>query len=110
MRQPHDALLESCAPLSFDCLIVIRLATKKSPLSGQTLVKVDEANRIRLPVFRPGDCYVPEYLGPEEIVLRRVPEPDPKRQMTKEEALEAIERSTLEIQGNWDALRLETRE
>jgi hypothetical protein len=74
------------------------------------VVKVDTAKRIRLAVLRPGDYYEPEYLGPEEIMLRRVPEPKKRVQMTKAEALAAIERSRLKFNASWDQLRLETRE
>ena len=74
------------------------------------VVKVDTAKRIRLAVLRPGDYYEPEYLGPEEIMLRRVPEPKKRVQMTKAEALAAIERSRWKFNASWDQLRLETRE
>ncbi len=73
-------------------------------------IKVDAAKRIRLPILRPGDYYEPEYSGPEEIMLRRVPEPKRKVQMTKQQALKAIERSPLKFTVSWDELRLETRE
>jgi hypothetical protein len=73
-------------------------------------VKVDAAKRIRLPVLRPGDYCEPEYFGPEEIMLRRVPEPKRKVQRTKAEALAAIDRSRLKFTVSWDELRLETRE
>lgn len=73
-------------------------------------IKVDAGKRIRLPVLRPGDYYEPEYFGPEEILLRRVPEPKRKVRRTKSQALAAIERSPLRFTASWDALRLETRE
>ena len=73
-------------------------------------IKVDAAKRIRLPVLHPGDYYEPEYLGPEEIMLRRVPEPKRKAPMTRAQALAAIERSRLRFTASWDELRLETRE
>jgi hypothetical protein len=82
-------------------------------LSGESCnvnaVKVDEAKRIRLPVLNPGDYYEAEYRGPEEIVLRRVPEPEHKVKRTKVEALHAIERSSLKFKASWEELRLETR-
>ena len=73
-------------------------------------VKVDTGKRIRLPALHPGDYYEPEYLSPEEIMLRRVPQPKRKLQMTKAQAMAAIERSRLEFTVGWDDLRLETRE
>jgi len=73
-------------------------------------VKVDATKRIRLQVLRPGDYYEPEYLGREEIMLRRVPEPKRKRRMTRAAALAAIEKSRLKFTRSWDQLRLETRE
>jgi hypothetical protein len=73
-------------------------------------VKVDAAKRIRLPVLRPGDYYEPEYSGPEQITLRRVAEPRRKVQMSKAQALAAIERSRLKFTVSWDDLRRETRE
>ena len=72
-------------------------------------VKVDAAKRIRLPRLRPGDYYQPDYLGAEEILLRRVPEPKRKVKMTKAEALAALERSRLKFNVSWDELRQETR-
>lgn len=72
-------------------------------------VKVDEAKRIRLSVLNPGDYYVADYRGPEEIVLRRVRETGRKGQMTQAEALEAVERSPLQFKVSWEELRLETR-
>ena len=38
MRQPKDSLTASCEHISLDYLIFLRLAAKKSPLSGQTLI------------------------------------------------------------------------
>ena len=72
-------------------------------------VKVDATKRIRLPILHPGDYYEPDYLSPEEILLRRVPEPKRKVQMTKVQALAAIEKSRLEFSVSWDELRQETR-
>ncbi len=72
-------------------------------------VKVDEAKRIRLPVLNPGDYYEVDYRGPEEIVLRRVTGPKHKVQMSKAQALEAIERSSLRFRVSWEELRVETR-
>ena len=37
-------------------------------------VKVDDQNRVRLTIFKPGDYYRPEFQGPELVVLRRVEE------------------------------------
>lgn len=73
-------------------------------------VKVDQARRIRLPVLRPGDYYEPDYRGPEKITLRRVRQPKRRGQMTKAEALQAIEQSRLKFTVGWDELRLQTRE
>ncbi|HOW66338.1 MAG TPA: hypothetical protein P5186_25350 [Candidatus Paceibacterota bacterium] len=72
-------------------------------------VKVDAAKRIRLPRLRPGDFYEPDYLGPEEILLHRVPEPKRKVPMTKAEVLSAIDKSRLKFTVSWDELREETR-
>jgi hypothetical protein len=58
----------------------------------------------------PRDYYEPEYLGPAEIMLRRVPEPIKTVRRTKAQALAAIERSRLRFTASWDELRLETRE
>ena len=73
-------------------------------------VKVDATKRIRLPVLRPGDYYEPEYCGPEEIMLRRIPEPKRKVRWTKAQALAAIEKSRLRFTVGWNELRMETRE
>ena len=72
-------------------------------------VKVDAAKRIRLPRLRPGDYYEPDYLGPEEIRLRRVPERKRKGPITKAQALAALARSRLRFSVSWDELRQETR-
>ena len=73
-------------------------------------IKVDATKRLRLPGLRPGDYYEPEYLGPAEIMLRRVPEPKRTVRKTKAQALTAIERSRLRFTASWDELRRETRE
>jgi len=78
-------------------------------IPNMNAVKVDAAKRIRLVRLRPGDYYEPDYLGPEEIVLRRVPEPKRRVKMTKAQALAAIEKSRLRFSVTWDELRKETR-
>ena len=88
----------------------LELARRPWEFPNMNAVKVDAAKRIRLPVLRPGDYYEPEYNGPEEIMLHRVPEPKRKAQMTKAQALAAIERSRLKFTASWDELRQETRE
>ena len=71
-------------------------------------VKVDKARRIRLPILTPGDYYEPEVRGKsaEEITLRRLP--PPRKVWTKEEALEAINRSALRFSANWEEIKAET--
>jgi hypothetical protein len=72
-------------------------------------VKVDSARRIRLVALTPGDYYEPEIKGEqaEEITLRRLP--PPKRRWSKQEAMRAIETSSLRFTRNWDELKKETR-
>jgi len=69
--------------------------------------KVDDKNRIRLPMLNPGDYYEAEFHGQQEILLRKVPEP--KRQMSKEEILEALEASPISFTASWDELKEEIR-
>jgi hypothetical protein len=73
-------------------------------------VKVDEAHRIQISVLKPGDLYEPEVHGPDadEITLRRLK--PAHRNMTKAEALKAIDSTPFRFGGTWDEVRKETRE
>lgn len=45
-------------------------------------VKVDEMNRVRLSIFKPGDLYEPEYTDSNIITLRKVtPPPKPPKEI-----------------------------
>ncbi|MEO8429164.1 MAG: hypothetical protein ABI651_18900 [Verrucomicrobiota bacterium] len=72
-------------------------------------IKVDEDGGIRLSVLIPGDYYQPEIISADEIKLRRVQRPVGAARMTREEALNAIERSPLRFTRSWDELKQETR-
>ena len=43
------------------------------------------------------------------IVLRRIEPPKPKKRMTREEILRAIETSPLKVTKSWDELKAEIR-
>jgi hypothetical protein len=70
-------------------------------------IKVDEANRIQIPLLRPGDYYEPEAHGENELILRKVP--PPRHRLSYDDALAAIERSPLRFTKNWDEIKNETR-
>jgi len=70
-------------------------------------VKVDAEQRIRLTQLNPGDYYVPEFHGTEEVLLHRVPPPSAKR--TKAEILRALDASPLRFTAPWDVVKRETR-
>ena len=72
-------------------------------------IKVDEHGGIRLNVLTPGDYYQPEIISADEIKLRRVQRPMGAAKMTREEALNAIEKSSLRFTQSWDELKQETR-
>jgi len=70
-------------------------------------VKVDEAHRVQVSVLRPGDYYEPEVLGENEVVLRKVELP--RRKLSFDEAMAAIESSPLRFTESWDEIKKETR-
>ena len=70
-------------------------------------VKVDETHRIQVSVLQPGDYYVPEVLGDNEVLLRKVVLP--RRKPTFAEAMAAIESSPLRFTKSWDEIKEETR-
>ncbi|MDQ6632808.1 MAG: hypothetical protein M3Y82_13800 [Verrucomicrobiota bacterium] len=69
-------------------------------------VKVDEANRVRLPMLTPGDFYEPEVHG-EKVLLRKVPKPRGK--MSKKEIFRAIDESPVRFVTTWEELKKEIR-
>lgn len=69
-------------------------------------IKVDETRRVRLPMLKPGDYYVPEAAG-ENILLHKVPAP--RRHMSQAQVLAALDESPIRFQSNWDALKAEIR-
>lgn len=70
-------------------------------------IKVDDTKRVRLPMLTPGDYYMPEVHGENEVLLRRVPVP--RRRMTREQVLQAIEESPIRFTRSWDKLKEEIR-
>ena len=73
-------------------------------------IRADDKKRIRIPAARPRDVYHPETLTRDLIVLRRIEPPKPRKRMTREEILRAIESSTIEFNITFDELRKLTRE
>jgi len=46
-------------------------------------VKVDEKNRVRLSIFKPGDLYEPDYTDSNIITLRKVTPPEKKPKVVR---------------------------
>jgi hypothetical protein len=70
-------------------------------------VVVDDKRRVRLKMLEPGDYYVPEPLGGDNILLHKVPAP--RRQMSEAEVLTALAESPLRFKTSWDRLKEEIR-
>lgn len=70
-------------------------------------VKVDETCRVRLPMLAPGDYYVPEHVGANDILLHKIPAP--QRQMSKAEVLAALDKSPIKFTVSWDELKKDIR-
>jgi hypothetical protein len=73
------------------------------------MIVADEKKRLRIPAVHPKDVYHAETLTRDLIVLRRVEPPKPKKRMTREEILKAIERSPIRFEISWDDLKKEIR-
>jgi butyrate kinase len=72
-------------------------------------IQVEADGAIRLTVLTPGDFYDAEVVNADEIRLRRLRIIAPQKKMTREEALQALERSSLRFVRGWDQLKQETR-
>ena len=73
------------------------------------MIITDDKKRLRIPAAHPRDVYHPETLTRDLIVLRRVEPPKPKKKMTREEVLRAIDTSPLKVTKSWDELKAEIR-
>ena len=73
------------------------------------MIVADDKKRLRIPSVRPRDVYHPETLTRDLIVLRRVEPPKPKKRMTREEIMKAIENSPIRFTKSWDELKKEIR-
>jgi hypothetical protein len=73
------------------------------------MIIADEKKRVRLPAAHPRDVYHPETLTRDLIVLRRIEPPKPKKKMTREQILRAIENSPIKVMKSWDELKAEIR-
>jgi hypothetical protein len=71
--------------------------------------RADDKKRIRIPAVRPRDVYHPETMTRDLIVLRRIEPPKPKKRMTRDEVLRAIENSPIKFTKSWDELKAEVR-
>lgn len=69
-------------------------------------VKVDETRRVQLPMLTPGDYFVPQNVGANDILLRKVPVPPRK---SKAEILAALDKSPIRFTASWDELKHELR-
>jgi hypothetical protein len=72
-------------------------------------VRADDKKRLRIPAAQPRDVYHPETMTRDLIVLRRIEPPKPRKKMTREEVLRAIETSPLKVTKSWDELKAEIR-
>lgn len=73
------------------------------------MIVADDKKRIRIPAVHPRDVFHPETMTRNLIVLRRVEPPKPKRKMTRDEILRAIETSPIKFTTSWDELKEEIR-
>jgi hypothetical protein len=73
------------------------------------MIIADDKKRVRLPAVHPRDVYHPETLTRDLIVLRRIEPPKPKKKMTREQILRAIENSPITFTMSWDELKKEVR-
>ena len=73
------------------------------------MIIADAKKRIRIPAVHPRDVYHPETMTRNLIVLRRIEPPKPKKRMTREEIMQAIENSPIKFTKSWDELKAEVR-
>jgi hypothetical protein len=73
------------------------------------MIIADDKKRVRLPAVHPRDVYHPETLTRDLIILRRVEPPKPKKKMTREQIMDAIENSPITFTKTWDELKKEVR-
>ncbi len=73
------------------------------------MIIADDKKRVRLPAAHPRDVYHPETLTRDLIILRRVEPPKPKKKMTREQIMDAIENSPITFTKSWDELKKEVR-
>jgi hypothetical protein len=73
------------------------------------MIIADDKKRVRLPAVHPRDVYHPETLTRDLIILRRVEPPKPKKKMTREQIMDAIENSPITFTKSWDELKKEVR-
>ena len=73
------------------------------------MIIADDKKRLRIPATHPRDVYHPETLTRDLIVLRRIEPPKPRKKMTREEILLAIENSPIKFTKSWDELKKEVR-
>jgi hypothetical protein len=73
------------------------------------MIVADDKKRVRIPAAHPRDVYHPETLTRDLIVLRRIEPPKPKKRMTREQIMRAIENSPIKVIKSWDELKAEIR-
>jgi hypothetical protein len=73
------------------------------------MIVADDKKRVRIPAAHPRDVYHPETLTRNLIVLRRIEPPKPKKRMTREQIMRAIENSPIKVIKSWDELKAEIR-
>lgn len=72
--------------------------------------KTDSKKRVVLPKAKAGEVYDIQDQGGGRYLLVRLERPEPRRNLSREECLRAIDRQPLRLGMSWDELRLLTRE
>lgn len=72
--------------------------------------RADSKKRIVLPRAKPGDVFDIQEQGDGRYVLVRLERPEPRRSMSREDCLRALDESPLRLGMGWAELRSLTRE
>ncbi len=72
--------------------------------------KADSKRRVVLPRARPGDVFDIQEQGEGRYVLVRLERPEPKRFMSRDDCLRAMEDRPLHLGMSWEELKGLTRE
>ncbi|MGH9382048.1 MAG: hypothetical protein ACRD2Z_15750 [Thermoanaerobaculia bacterium] len=73
-------------------------------------VKTDGKKRVVLPGAQPGQVYDVEDQGGGRYLLVRLERPEPRRDLNREECLQAIDARPLRLEMSWEELARLTRQ